>query len=174
MKTVLDRLRRDKADELGPGEEFLAGVVLVSRGTTAQQRATMAAVAGGLAAGMAGRVVASKIAMASQHYERLPPGYRAPNLGLVVMGLTNQRILLWRRGSVSDKAAERVGAFPIQAVRQVRYARGKGVSDLTILLDKSVALQCEAKKDQKVNVEQFVQSLSSLQQGPPGAAPADG
>ena len=102
---------------LQPGETLLAGTRAMTKGGT---KGIVAGAAGAVAGGAAGMAVGDAVSREDVAEGRAQAeGAEIGHAPQVAVGLTSQRLLVWKRSGLSGKAKSILGEIPLERVRDM-------------------------------------------------------
>ncbi|RJQ48048.1 MAG: hypothetical protein C4534_00225 [Gaiellales bacterium] len=140
MGKTAKKLAKLARGELEPGEEIIAGLRVNLKGT---------ALGTGLAVGLGG---IGGIALGSKLMSRGQEN--AADAGIefsqqMSFGLTDRRIIIWKRSPASGKTKEVIGSIPLEEIEGVSFQPGKLGDRLTLVLSGGRELTLEAARVDK-------------------------
>lgn len=161
MGDYTPKLSKVAGDHLQPGERLIAGIRAMSKGSTGS---IIAGITGATVGGAAGMVHASKATEKAagegrEQSEDAGVGHAAQ----VAVGLTDQRVLVFKRSPLSGKAKELLGAVPLSDVDNISGADSGSKlkpDTLTVHLNGGSLLEFEAVKADDYN--SVVQAYAQL------------
>lgn len=117
MAAYTPKLAKVAKDVLEPGETLLAGARAMTKGAT---KSIIAGAAGAVAGGAAGVAVAGAVSGKEAEEGRK----QAKDAGLgdaaqVAVGLTDRRLLVWKRSGLSGKAKDLIGEIPVSRIAKI-------------------------------------------------------
>jgi hypothetical protein len=117
MGDYTPKLAKVAADVVGPGEALLAGSRAMSKGST---KGIIAGATGAVAGGAVGMAIGASIAKEGVEEGRAQAGAagidHAPQIAI---GLTDRRLLIWKRGGLSGKPKDLIGEIPLDLVGSI-------------------------------------------------------
>lgn len=117
MGEYTPKMQKVAAKELRPGESLLAGCRAMTRGSTA---AIVAGAAGAVAGGAGGLMLGAKLTGENAAEGRAQADLAGiGHAAQVALGLTEQRLLIWKRGGLLGKAKNVIGEIPCELIATI-------------------------------------------------------
>ncbi len=138
MRKIVKKLNKLAAEYLESGESIISGVRVNLKGTVA---------GGGFSAlGGIGFFIGSKVMREGQEQAE---DSRIIFSQQMALGLTDRRIIVWRRSADSDNAEEIIGQIPLSQLNDVEFEYGNFVDKLCLKFDYGLELELESIKIDK-------------------------